>query len=323
MEIRKILRSDVPELINFGLKVYPTRKTYYPALINFLFNEEFPGTPSGIILEENNEIKGQNLCTPMSLILNGTKKDLYWGHDLIVDEKLRNENWGVDILLACQKHFPGHCATGSGPEALKMALKLKYTLVGEIRKYVLPSSIVRLPINLLPSKREWPYTIGNFKLIDSTEELLKPICPNNAEIIEVERNILWINWRFFNNSFRNYWFYQNPEGDYFIVRIINRKGIKMLLVSDYRCSLNNSVNFESIINAVRKLANYLHIPFILCSSSHRTTDIVLEKYHAKSIGRPRPIIFPKQLKDWIDKDKIENREYCFITFGDSDGEWNW
>lgn len=322
MELRKITKQDVSELIRFGNQVYPQRKDYYADLIKFIYNESHPGDPSGVIILENGNIKGQNLCIPMTLWLDGKVKNLWWGHDLIVEENLRSESWGVDILLGSQKFFPNRCGTGSGLNSTKMALKLKYKIVGEMRKYICPTSIACLPFLFSNNKKEYPSHSYGFKLIKSISEF-KARNFFNPNLIEAGRSAKWVEWRYFSLGFRKYNLYQNESGDWFVVRIISFKGCKIMLVSDFRCSLTDEISFPYLFKAIKKIAIQMHIPFILFGSTHRFTDRILEKNHGKSMGRPRPIIFPKELKEWITPSLVQDRNYCLITLGDCDGEWSW
>ena len=322
MEIRKLTQEDIPELIRFGEEVYPDRKDSYSKLIHFVMDNRIGGYTGGVILVDGDRIVGQSLHTEMNLNYKGINRISGWGYELIVDEKLRKEAWGIEIMLGCRKNFPGACATGSNPNALKLNQKLGYTLVGEIKKYIGLSSILRFPINLLPTKKSFPSEINGFKLINDISKF-KERNYFNVNLVEPGRDRNFIKWRYFTPNFKDYKLYQNDAGDWFVVRIIRQKGFNMLLVSDYRCNLDSKDSFSNIYKTIRRIANKLYVPFILCSSSHKITDKVLNTKIAKSIGRPRPIIFAKQFKDWLLKDRINERDFCFITFGDSDGEWNW
>ena len=323
MEVRKITQEDIPELIRFGEKAFPDRKDKYNKLINFVFHDRISEYTGGIILlDDNNKIVGQSLYTTMNLHYNNEIRQSGWGYELIVDEKYRKETWGIEIMMACRRLFPGTCSTGSNPTALKLNQKLGYNLIGEIRKYIGISSIPFLFKTLLPSKKSYPDDINDFTLIkDKSEFRIKRFY--NQYLIEPGREKDFIEWRFFSPNFKKYSVYQNKDDDYFVLRTIRYKGIEMLLVSDFRCSLNNCDSFEKMYKTIKKIAVKKRIPFVLCSSSHKITDEILEKNYAKSIGRPRPIVFSKKLKDWFHQEKIEERSLCFITFGDSDGEWNW
>lgn len=323
MEVRKITQEDIPELIRFGEEVFPERKKNYGDIIHFVMDNRIQGYTGGVILVDDDKmIKGQSLFTAADLWFEGEKVSTAWGYELIVDEKLRDNAWGIEILLASRKLFPGTCATGSNPMALKLNEKLGCKLIGEIRKYVIPSSIFRLPINLLPSKRRFPNKVNHFVLIKSVDDI-KNREYYNKSLIEGGRDNRFLKWRYFTPGFKNYHLYQDSKGNWFVVRKIKYKNIGMLLVSDFRCELEGVESFNILFKAVKNLANKMRIPLILFGSSHKFVDEVLEKNHGKSIGRPRPIIVSKQLKKWINEERRTKREFCLITFGDSDGEWNW
>lgn len=323
MEVRKITQEDIPELIRFGEEAFPDRKEEYANIIHFVMDNRIGDYTGGVILvDDDGKIVGQSLHTSVDLWFENEKINSGWGYELIVEEKLRNDAWGLEIMLGSRRLFPGTCATGSNPTALKLNQKLGCKLIGEIRKYIIPSSIFKLPFNFLPSKNTFPSSVNDFKLIKDVN-LIKTCEFFNSNLIEANRDLDFLNWRYFTPGFKKYYFYQNKKGDWFVVRPLKYKKIGILLISDFRCSLNDINDFDQIFKTVRKLANKMRIPFILCGSSHKIVDKVLENFHARSVGRPRPIIVSKELKKWINEDKVKERDFSFITFGDSDGEWNW
>ena len=322
MKVRKLTQEDIPELIRFGQEMYPERKDTYAKLIHFVMDNRIGDYTGGIILcDDNNKIVGQSIDSSTQLWYEGIFKEACWAYDLIIEEKYRKDAWGIEVMIANGKKFPNSCATGSNPTALKINLKLGCSLIGELKKYVGLSSILHFPLHLFPVRNFYPSEINGFKLIkDYNNYKYKKFF--NYELLEPSRDLSFIKWRYFSPGFKEYKLYQNKEGEWFVVRHVKYKLADILIVSDFRCCLDNTASFHNIYKAIKKIANKKRIPFILCGSSHINTDNVLKKNNAISIGRPRPIIFSKSLRELLDSKKIKQRNYCFITLGDSDGEWN-
>lgn len=327
MEIRKLTQDDIPQLVEFNKKVFPNKHVDLEKCIHFWFSKnekEYERTL--ILLNDDQQIVGQNFFSSMSYFLNGERYDSVWGFDLIIDEEYRKQNWGIDLLLACKKYEPASLATGSGPDALKMNLKLGQKLLGEIKKYV---GIVNLlwsvtaigrgviPIDKFPlsinTKGVTYHRIGQDKLPDID-------APRNPQILEINRNRNFIKWRFFND-FHQYAFYLDDQCEnWFVLRTTVIKHITVLMLVDWRCDASSNKEFENIFCACKKIANNLHIPVIITGSTLQVFDDVLEKHHFKSIGRPRPVIGRIKVKEY--KEAIESRNFCFVTLADSDGETN-
>ena len=322
MKIRKLKEIDLPELIKFGEEVFPDRKSYYSSLINFVLKNRIDGYTGGVGLFDGDKICGQSLFTQMTLWHRGIKEISGWGYELIVKEELRMDSWGLEVMMESRRIFPNTCATGSGPLALKLNLKLGNKLIGEIRKYVGLTSLSLSSILAILPKGKIPENVDGFRLIKFPEDF-KTKNYFNFNLIEAGRDSDFIKWRYFTAGFKKYYVYQNDSGEYFVVRTIKQKGFRMLLLLDFRCDLSSEEPFRNILKAVKKIAIKVHDPFILCGSSHKIVDSILEEKHFKSIGRPRPIIVGKKFMEWIDKEKIENRDFALITLADSDGEWSW
>jgi hypothetical protein len=328
MKINYIDKNNLEKLNSFYYKSYPEKRNHKEILRFWLSKSKEEYTLSTILSSESKEIWGQLLSSSMSYyysnqIFNGT-----WMFDYIISEEKRKDGYGIDLLqFALQKRKVPIFATGSGPLALKIELRMGFKLIGELRKYVGISNPLFLPSSLfrgVVSMKKYPATVNckakTFKLT-TVDQLPDFISPFNSELLEFGRDNTFIKWRYFSDL-HSYAFYKQEEGDdYFVVRTIVKRGITCLVLVDYRCSFSEKQNFVVLLKAVKKVASLLKLSVIISGSSLRITDEVFENKRFRSIGRPRPIITTEKYKE--EKQRIENRGFVFATLADSDGEINW
>jgi hypothetical protein len=323
MEIRRIIESDIPKLIAFGERVFPKRVSYYHTIVEFLQKGRIGGYTGGMVLVDNDEVCGQIFSTATTMWYKGVPYSSGWLYDFIVREDLRKDVWGIDLLMKARKEFGNACSLGANPRALNMNLKLGSKMLGELRKYVGPSSLLMFPLYfVLPTDKNYPDLIDGFRLISRANDVVARDF-TNYDLLESGRNQDFISWRFFTKEYKNYKFYQKSDGDYFVVRLIKYRGVRLLALVDYRCDIKSIDSFTVILSVVKSIAKKMHIPFILCGSSHNVIDTVLEHAHFSSIGRPRPITTASKYKGALDVARINNRDFTLVTLTDSDGEVSW
>lgn len=327
MEIKLVNSTELSSLYEYYSHIYKKSINHSKKYIDFWISKNKNELSNfHIIVDENKKIHGQILASSMSYFYDKKKIDAVWLFDLIIDENLRKEAWGIDLLLTCMGTHPKSCSTGSGPTALPIHLKLGNSFFGEIRKYVgvvFPrfffTSFKRptIPITTFPQN----IIVDHYEFIlINSKELPEFSIPFNENLFEITREKDFLKWRFFN-SLHGYVFYFDKEHQiYFVVRTINIKGFRVMELVDYRCYISSS-NIETIFQAVKKVTKILHLPIIVWGSTLAVVDKILERHHFKSIGRPRPILGFVKCKDR--KEDIENRNFTFITLADSDGETNW
>lgn len=327
MEITRATKEDLGRICEFNTRMFPEKEIDTKRYLDFWLSKSDASISENLILKEDDgQIFGQILTSPMAYYYGQKRKDTVWLYELIVDEILRKTAWGVDLILACMEAHPASCSTGSGPVALPLHLKLGNKMLGEIRKYV---GIVT-PLFLINSFHRKAVSIDRFpkevisgtgKYLRITEnELPKYEVPFNENLFEIARDRDFLKWRFFNDL-HQYAFYLAEDGQsYFVVRSIMLKGFRVLELVDFRCKADEK-GFEYIIKAVHKVAKATHLPAVVCGSTLAAFDTVLERHHYKSIGRPRPVIGFVKCKDR--KEYIAKRNFCFVTLADSDGETNW
>lgn len=327
MEITRAKETDLRNIAEYNSQIYPEKSIDSSIYLNFWLSKEGADISDNIILkDEDGRIQGQILTSPMSYYYDKKRINTVWLFDLIVNEELRHEAWGVDLIIACMDAHPASCSTGSGPTALPLHLKLGNKMLGEIRKYV---GIVN-PLYLLTSFRRKRINIERFpnevQIKDykyrkiSEEELPSYDEPFNDNLFEIARDRNFLKWRFFNDLHQYAFYLAEDIQSYFVVRSILLKGFRILELVDFRSEAKES-EFERILRAVHKIAKEISLPAVVCGSTLNVFDSVLERHHYKSIGRPRPVIGFVKCKDR--KDDIVQRNFCFVTLADSDGETNW
>lgn len=328
MEIRKAKTSDIENLFEFNARIYPNKKIDSRKLINFWISKSQQATNDIVLFfDDNGKIVGQVINSSMAYYYQNERIDTVWGFDLIIEKKYRKDTWGIDLILKNIEAHPQLMATGSGPLAKSINLKLGMRDLGDIRKYVgiiNPFWIFNIfgkktiPTNKFPTNIK----VRNncFVLLDKSQ-LPSLNSPFNENLLEIARDKEYMQWRFFNDL-HEYAVYKNVDSEnYFVLRTTIIKHIKVMLLVDYRCDAYSSEQFESILYAAKLITSKLHLPILITGSTLNTFDKVLEQHHFKSIGRPRPVLGYIKCKDR--KEDIENRNFVFVTLTDSDGETNW
>lgn len=328
MKVKTLTKKELSEIVLFNERMFPNKKIRAEKIIDFWFNKSPEALDQCLILtDDGKNIHGQIFASEMRYYLAKEVKQSTWLFDLIVEENLRKEGWGVDLLLACMEKHPSSCSTGSGPQALPIHLKMGNKMLGEIRKYVdivHPLKMLTSPFRGIINAEKFPSSVTThnktFRML-SREEMPDLAQPYNDNLFEIVRDKDFLQWRYFNDL-HSYAFYKDENSDdYFVVRTTVIKHITVMLLIDYRCDMSTSKAFEDIYSAVKKLMSKLHLGMMVSGSTLKVVDSVFESHHARSVGRPRPVIGFVKVKDR--KEDIEKRQFSLVTLADSDGETNW
>ena len=326
MVIRPATQEDFNGLCKFNIEHYPDKSNIdMSSYLSFWFSKKEEEITNSLVLVDNEGIiRGQNLFSSVSYFFNNEKIDSLWGFDLFVDEQLRSDAWGVDIILYYWRQHRDSLSTGVNEPSLALNKKLRNVIIGEIKKYigiVSPLGIFTcffrktVPINKYPDRVE--LKTESFERV-STRSFISSINPYNDNLLEPERDSCFLEWRF-NNNLHKYAFYKSTvSNNYFVLRTVHKKQVILMELVDFRCRLDSTDEFDNIFNAAKKITQMLHLPILFCGSSHSTIDYVLEKGGLRSVGRNRPIIGGKKFMPY--KEQIEKRNFVFITLADSDGE---
>jgi hypothetical protein len=328
MQVKFLDISGINDIYTFNKEVFPHRQKS-ENILDFWFSKNQSEHSLSVILQsDSGEILGQNLHSSMSYFFKKCYYNGEWGFDFIVKEEIRKEGYGIDILaFTLKKKKNPLFAAGSGPMALKLELKMGYSLLGDLKKYVgfiNPVYVVASAFRGIIKMKRFPNSVKlegvTFKRI-CKENLIDPKEPFNDNLLEFGRDRLFMNWRFFSNLHEYALYILEGEDTYFVLRTISRNYLTCLVLVDYRCDFSKPEGFELILRAVKKTASKLGLGVIITGSSLRVCDAILENNHFRTIGYKRPIISTESFNE--DQKRIDAREFILTTLADSDGEILW
>ncbi len=327
MECRQACQTDIELLAKYNERMFPERGAFAAKYVDFLFSKTADEYTNSVVIDNNGVIKGQLLAYSMQYAYDGDIYNSVWAYDLIVDEELRKDAYGLDLMMFHNRIHKTSFCTGSGPTALKIELALGYKWMGEIRKYVGVCSLLRLITSVcrgVISMSKFPEQI----VVDN--ETFIRCNPNDVEWSSVSFNEkLWeplrdndyMRWRF-SNKLHEYAVYKAcNSSNYFVLRTIVKRGITALVLVDFRCNMQCEEEIELMLRAVKKIMRKMWLAILICGSSHLMLDKKLESFHMYSVGRPRPFIGRISYKER--KEDIKNRQFALVTLADSDGETLW
>ena len=325
MKVRELQAKDLEKLYAFNDRMFPEREVKSREYMQFWLSKSAEEMNYDfVIVDDNDDIHGEILSSTMSYFYEGKLSDSLWGFDLIVEDELRKEGWGVDIQLYRNQVYPVSFGTGVAPTALKIQSKMGYALLGHIRKFacvVSPFwaalSVVRKRVS--PNSYPDSITFGGHGFIKTRRENLPNLNkPFNEHLWEPARDNKYLSWRYFS-PLHEYVFYKDLNSDdFFVMRSVVFKHLVVNMLVDYRCDIKSAESVESIIKAAEKVTKSIHLGVLVTGSSLASFDKVLKKRHYIEMGDPRPINGIIKVKDR--KKDIESRDFCFVTFADSDGE---
>ena len=321
--------SDLDKLYEFNTRIYPKKKNDSKKYIDFWLSRSNDAINHiWLVFDDYGNIVGQDFLSEMFYYDDGNRYNSYWGFDLIVEEKYRKDTWGAYLMFEVSRAYKkNYYSTGSGPTALDLNLKLGVCNLGQLRKYVgivnplyTVSSFRRGVVDL----KQYPEHVSirevSFKKI-SKNTLPQYEEPFNRHLLEISRDRDFLYWRYFNDLHNYALYIDDSSGVFFVMRTTIIHGITVAILVDYRCRVDEEEGFKNILRAAKKITSKLHLSVLITGSSHKVFDMILESNWFKSIGRPRPIIGPNKYKDR--EQDIADRDFCFVTLADSDGETNW
>ncbi|HEX8269206.1 MAG TPA: hypothetical protein VF581_04885 [Flavobacterium sp.] len=336
MKISFYDKSDHSEFIDFNALAFPERGEFNKKLIDFrYFNPLNKGNHirNAVVAydDESGELIGEALYHPASYYFQNEWHKMEWGFDLFARPDKRTESVGIYIMEFIKANKTGPTfATGVGKPALKMKKFYGYHVIGHLEKFYKIINPIFLATGLLRAARipttKFPQKIksGNHEFSKVTKEQLWDLeVAYNPDLLEFGRDRNFLNWRFYSAGFE-YAVYKVSDSEtnplYFVVRTTKIKGITTVMLVDYRFNTGNRENFEIILQAAAKVASRLFLPIVITSSSLRITDDLLQEQGYKKQGIPRPVVSNvKEYKSY--KEQIDNRNFVFLTFADSDGEY--
>jgi len=285
MEVVAFEQKYYEELLAFSKKMWPEKSEAY--LKYRLY--QIPEDPEDIrknllVLNDDGKIVGCTLYFPTRARINGREEKIYWGHDMIVEEKYRGEA-GLLLIIEMDEN---KTAFGFGTTDInyKIQKELGTKFIGAARHYVIFNLwSFRLPLfrlKLLKLKKEMNYRFPEkissggyeFRKLTSVKGLTIPdngYWTGTEFDIEFVRDRHFLNNRFFEN-FTKYHFYKleiSGETDecYFVVRPSVEGGYPVLSVVDFRFNPGKPVQFIRLLNAASRIGRMNRIPLTTCRTS--------------------------------------------------------
>lgn len=326
--IRRACESDRRDFYRFIKESYSNKNGgKVEEYVDFWFSQrENEIERTLIMVDENNRIIGQNFFSSMSYYFNGETIDTAWGFDMIITPECRKENLGVPFMLKTRDAERKMLSVGANDSAMSMLMNMRFKKIGELRRYFGISNVLLLPLSVIrgvASVKYFPISVivdgYHFKKTD--KDGIPTLNKEFSDMMEPARTREWLHWRFFN-PYKEYGFYRLEGADvFFVVRSFVKKHITFFELVDLRCNPNDAQLLSAIAKAYKKIARKALCPILFAGSSFNGLDKALEKVGLKNFGRNRPIMWLKNGKE--SNELIDGRRFAYVTFADSDGEFDY
>lgn len=322
--------------VAFNHSVYPNRTT---ALQQALYKWEIQKNDHyglHLVALDNHQVVGQIILMPVKCLYIDNTYPAVFAYDYIVHPDYLNTGVGVKLL---SKTIKEHIHFGMGVSDLsrKLHLVLKEKSVGAVYKFLFVrnplayafaacNSYLKINLRKTITKNHWPDFIDTGTYVVQNAHNVPIINKSwNKDIIEFARDEDFNAIRFqdFKSKYHCYQLFNSEKKlhGYFIARTDIWRGMRVLIVSDYRFTLNDSNVFEAIVFSVKRLAKLNKLDAILFGSSLIKIDARLLKHRFRKVGMASEILTNFPLDDgW--EIKAGNRELIWATPTDSDFEFN-
>jgi len=338
----KLVKYDTgyyDKYIKFNESVYPDRgdikQSFQKRLLdNPLLKDK--NKPYVILaLDDNEEIIGQFIISPVELILKNEIKQGFFGSDFIVDEKNRSTGAGALLALRAIRSFKPYFAIGVSEHAHKIHLTCDTNLIGCAYKYLYLRKRVSTGIKTIKGIINPDVHTDNTSSIEFPAEVKsneysfqKSININDfqsgdfdGDAIKFVHSKSFLRWRFFSGTGR-YAMYVSDRSkqNYFIVRKCSWRGLNLLFIVDYFFSQRNEPALKNILKASQDISKLCDLDGVITISSLQTVDAYLKKESFHQIKNPIWVFASSYMIPG--KDIIDSRNAVFITPADSDYEFN-
>ncbi len=323
---------QLDNLVNFNKKVYPNRtKVRERIKWQYLDNPLMKDKISILLLLENeNEIVGQILLCPFNWYYDKMPNQSFWGCDWFVLKEHRGN--GKLLMKRTIEDHGTYFGIGHSEAAERIVTSYGLKKIGNLMKFIWlknPVSLVKLSIKVAIKRHSksrpihgpitFPSNVSSkdheFELIEDLKEWEQRPWKST---LEFARSFEFLKWRFFQTPIK-YYFYKNKSTShpaYFVTRISMWRGMRMLVLVDYRLSHDDAKIWRAIIKASKSLARTLDCEGVITQSSHRFFDRELKSNMFFKIGRDNFIM--TYSKSAYPEDAIQNRNLVFATSADSD-----
>ena len=297
--------------------------------------------PIYISTDNDNNIVGHFLIVPFRWYFNSETYDGFWGVDYYVKEEHRGAAGALLAMKAIRGNRP-YFTIDPSEAAQKIAFTLGVKEIGCLQKSIwFRTSLSRLKLTInnfivksflkrpIPfhitstGKNNFPTHLSNrvrwqFQLCDNIEKWVDYQWPDT---LGFTRSTAFINWRFFK-CYKKYYLYRLKGSDkvYFVVRTANWKGIKVLVLVDYRLPNDDEKSWEAIVEASKKLAELNRYDGVITMHSHSFFEPGLKKNSFQFDDIPYLIVSNAKIK--LQTASIEKSNNLFSTMADCDIDIN-
>ena len=336
MKLSVVESSEVlkEKFISFNERIYSERLT---ALKQASFKWELQNIAQKSLLAlDDSEVVGQIILYPAQCFYLNQIQNCVFAYDYIVDPKYLNTGIGVKLLSKTIKNNI-HFGIGVSDLSRKLHLILKEKSIGNIYKYIFTKNLLpyfyagiktyfKIDLRKLPAKIKWQQTIKIDSLVGEKANSIPSYNQAwNDDMIEFERSKEFAQTRFssFDSKYIFYHIFDDRQvlQGYFIIRLEIWRGMRVLIISDYRSAKRNDDVIDFISKATKLLMEENNLDAILFGSSLKWIDERLLKQKFKKVGIPSEILTNLPLEDnW--EVKASERNLIMATPADSDFEFN-
>jgi hypothetical protein len=316
------------ELLAFSKKMWPQKSEDYLKYRLFQFPEQVEDNKSNLlVINDEGKIIGCTLYLPTKARINGTEEKIYWGHDMIVEEKYRGAAGLLLIIEMCNnKSAFGFGATDIN---FKIQKELGTKFIGMANQYVVFNFwSLKLPLyklKLVGTNKSHKFSFPDklkagqsiFEKISDVKEVNIPdsgYWGDNSISIDFVRDEHFLKNRFFEN-FLKYSFYRlqtedqsGPDECYFVVRPSIEGGYLVLSIVDLRFNLKKPGQFKLILKAASSLGRSNRFPLVTLRTSFE-----FKKFNLS------PLVYRTGSQEHIVTDfPVDDNPVLFVTNADAD-----
>ncbi|HNW56142.1 MAG TPA: hypothetical protein PLR88_00075 [Bacteroidales bacterium] len=275
------------KLLAFSKKLWPEKPEEYLKFRLFDFPEDNKDVENNLlVINDDGEIIGCILMFVTKARIYGKEVKVFWGHDLIVEERYRGE--ASLYLMVESGEIKPMFGFGASEINKRIQKELGTPSAGWAKLYLIfnfwtfKAPLIKLKILSCKKKDnlKLPQTLiagkHKFEKVDSVKSLKIPengYWSNSDMDIEFVRDEHFLDKRFFNNL-TDYTLYKlennetnKPDECYFVVRSSIEGGFPVLSVVDFRFNIQKPEQYKAILKAASKLGRSNRFPLVTFRTS--------------------------------------------------------
>lgn len=303
------------KIIEFNKRSFPLRKGIEQSFEERFFKNPFNENSilnCSFVSDDDDRILGQFLVMANRFYFGNKTFNGNWGFDFIIDEELRGKKFGKTMAEKVMK-CPNYSVVGISKASEAIHLKNGNIEVGTAQRFIKQTSFSAIFLSIIQKSKPTIY-LKEFSSEDVTVNLItdtkkiKAIPNWNTSILEWDRSLEFLKWRFFAAE-NKYGFYQSEkENFYFVVREVIWKNMKVLLLVDYRYKIEEAHQFQNILKLAHNMAKKMNCAALLNVSSFEKTEMFKSGF--RKFGEPLQIM--------TTADFTKKNPAVLLTFADSD-----